>query len=139
MSTAESEGGTALRHARWGRCRGGTSPPRPPAFSRLCRPTRSYAHQRARSSGNKGIMPCLESMNFVPLQIVNDRGGNMRGIVLGLLLFSLPALAQDVWLNYAFAHRPMPKWQNGFLLAYQTHNEPSAIFVFDRSGQMVLN
>ena len=67
------------------------------------------------------------------------RGGDVRRIVFALLLFSLPALAQDVWLNYSFAHRPMPKWQNGFLLAYQTHNEPSAIFVFDRSGQMVLN
>ena len=63
----------------------------------------------------------------------------MRRIVFGLLFLSLPALAQDVWLNYAFAHRPVPKWQNGFLLAYQTRNEPSAIFVFDRSGQMVLN
>src|SRR5207253_9273886 len=67
------------------------------------------------------------------------RGGDVRRIVFALLLFSLPALAQNVWLNYSFAHRPVPKWQNGFLLAYQTHNEPSAIFVFDRSGQLVLN
>src|SRR2546427_13138074 len=66
------------------------------------------------------------------------RGGDVRRIVFALLLFSLPALAQDVWLNYSFPHRPVPKWQNGFLLAYQTRNEPSAIFVFDRSGQMVL-
>jgi hypothetical protein len=42
-------------------------------------------------------------------------------------------------LNYSFAYRPVPKWQNGFLLAYQTHNEPSAIFVFDRTGQLVLD
>src|SRR5216684_3300699 len=67
------------------------------------------------------------------------RGGDVRRILFGLLLFSLSALAQDVWLNYSFPHRPVPKWQNGFLLAYQTHNEPSAIFAFDRSGQMVLN
>jgi hypothetical protein len=63
----------------------------------------------------------------------------MRRIVFGVLLFSLPTLAQDVWLNYSFSHRPVPKWQNGFLLAYQTHNEPSAVFAFDRSGKMVLN
>ena len=67
------------------------------------------------------------------------RGGDVRRIVFALLLFSLPALAQDVWLNYSFPHQPVPKWQNGFLLAYQTYNEPSAIFAFDRSGQMILN
>ena len=67
------------------------------------------------------------------------RGGDVRRIVFALLLFSLPTLAQDVWLNYSFPHQPVPKWQNGFLLAYQTYNEPSAIFAFDRSGQMILN
>jgi hypothetical protein len=63
----------------------------------------------------------------------------MRQFVFGLLLSSVPLLGQDLWLNYSFPGRPVPKWQNGFLLAYQTHNEPSAIFAFDRSGQMVFN
>jgi hypothetical protein len=63
----------------------------------------------------------------------------MRRLVFGLLLLASPALAQDVWLNYSFSERPVPKWQNGYLLAYQTYREPSALFAFDRSGQMVLN
>jgi hypothetical protein len=63
----------------------------------------------------------------------------MKRLLFAALLFSMPLSAQDVSLNYDFSHRPVPKWQNGFLLAYQTHNEPSAIFAFDRRGQLVLN
>jgi hypothetical protein len=48
------------------------------------------------------------------------------------------ALLEELSVNYSFGSRPVPKWENGFLVAYQTVREPSAVFLFDRSGQLVL-
>src|SRR5690242_544658 len=48
------------------------------------------------------------------------------------------ALAQELFVNYSFGDRPVPKWENGFLITYQTFREPSAIFLFNRSGQLAL-
>jgi hypothetical protein len=49
------------------------------------------------------------------------------------------ALAQDLFVNYSFGDRPVPKWANGFLIAYQSVREPSQVFLFNRSGQLVLH
>jgi hypothetical protein len=60
-------------------------------------------------------------------------------IIFGLSAgLSISALAQELFVNYSFGFRPVPKWENGFLIAYQTVREPSAIFLFNRSGQLAL-
>jgi hypothetical protein len=49
------------------------------------------------------------------------------------------ALFREMCVNYSFGWRPVPKWENGFLIAYQTVREPSAVFLFNRSGQLVFH
>src|SRR5436190_6058716 len=59
-------------------------------------------------------------------------------VIAAIGLQQLPGFAQEIVVNYDFGLRPLPKWENGFLIAYQTFKEPSAVFLFDRSGQLAL-
>src|SRR5438552_13797060 len=58
--------------------------------------------------------------------------------VAGIVPQQVAGFVQEFSVNYDFASRPIPKWENGFLIAYQTYKEPSAIFLFNRSGQLAL-
>ena len=58
--------------------------------------------------------------------------------VVGIVPQKVAGFAQEMSVDYEFGSRPVPKWENGFLIAYRTVKEPSAVFLFNRSGQIAL-
>jgi hypothetical protein len=42
-----------------------------------------------------------------------------------------------ITLDHAFDNKPLPAWQNGFLVAYDHDQQPAVVFAFDGTGKLV--
>jgi hypothetical protein len=53
-----------------------------------------------------------------------------------LMLAQNPRVVWDITTNDTFAQKPVPRWENGFLVAYDDDVQPPQIQVFDRTGKL---
>ncbi len=46
---------------------------------------------------------------------------------------------EQIRVPFRFENKPIPKWQNGFVIAYDNETVPPHVFLFDRSGRIAVD